>query len=226
MCGSLCPDTACRKDLDLPTYPSLSGLPALQPAMWTRAAASARAPLPCTASPGTRTSSTGCECTAPVFLAPVRAVLPVAAPAQLASPARLPATLPACALTCPPTPLPAHSDLRKNHGKEEARARDLFYALWIPDLFMQRVEVRARGGCAPLRPHTSPSLHRHRQVACPVCKPVLEFHASLLNQACLWPLLPLAPALQANAEWSLFCPNEAPGLADCWGEEFEALYSK
>jgi hypothetical protein len=32
-------------------------------------------------------------------------------------------------------------DLRKNHGKEEARARDLFYALWIPDLFMQRVEV-------------------------------------------------------------------------------------
>ena len=33
------------------------------------------------------------------------------------------------------------SDLRKNHGKEEARARDLFYALWIPDLFMERVEV-------------------------------------------------------------------------------------
>ena len=31
-------------------------------------------------------------------------------------------------------------DLRKNHGKEEMRARDLFYALWTPDLFMQRVE--------------------------------------------------------------------------------------
>ncbi|KAK5138257.1 ribonucleotide-diphosphate reductase subunit rnr1 [Meristemomyces frigidus] len=31
-------------------------------------------------------------------------------------------------------------DLRKNHGKEEVRARDLFYALWIPDLFMKRVE--------------------------------------------------------------------------------------
>lgn len=31
-------------------------------------------------------------------------------------------------------------DLRKNHGKEEIRARDLFYALWIPDLFMKRVE--------------------------------------------------------------------------------------
>ena len=31
-------------------------------------------------------------------------------------------------------------DLRKNHGKEEMRARDLFYAMWIPDLFMQRVE--------------------------------------------------------------------------------------
>ncbi|MDG2426690.1 MAG: ribonucleoside-diphosphate reductase subunit alpha [Flavobacteriales bacterium] len=31
-------------------------------------------------------------------------------------------------------------DLKKNHGKEENRARDLFYALWIPDLFMNRVE--------------------------------------------------------------------------------------
>ncbi len=31
-------------------------------------------------------------------------------------------------------------DLRKNHGKEEMRARDLFYALWIPDLFMKRVK--------------------------------------------------------------------------------------
>lgn len=61
-------------------------------------------------------------------------------------------------------------DLRKNHGKEEARARDLFYGLWINDLFMQRVE--------------------------------------------------------ANEDWSLFCPNEAPGLADVWGEEFEALYTK
>ncbi|MCK6601629.1 MAG: ribonucleoside-diphosphate reductase subunit alpha [Bacteroidetes bacterium] len=32
-------------------------------------------------------------------------------------------------------------DLKKNHGKEESRARDLFYALWIPDLFMKRVEA-------------------------------------------------------------------------------------
>ncbi|MGB0523860.1 MAG: ribonucleoside-diphosphate reductase subunit alpha [Flammeovirgaceae bacterium] len=64
----------------------------------------------------------------------------------------------------------AFLDLRKNHGKEEMRARDLFYALWISDLFMQRVE--------------------------------------------------------ANEEWSLFCPNEAPGLADCHGEEFEKLYEK
>ncbi len=61
-------------------------------------------------------------------------------------------------------------DLRKNHGKEEMRARDLFYALWVSDLFMRRVE--------------------------------------------------------ANEEWSLFCPHEAPGLADCWGKEFEALYEK
>lgn len=45
--------------------------------------------------------------------------------------------------SCLPSHLPAlpRSDLRKNHGKEEARARDLFYALWIPDLFMERVEV-------------------------------------------------------------------------------------
>lgn len=61
-------------------------------------------------------------------------------------------------------------DLRKNHGTEENRARDLFYALWVPDLFMQRV--------------------------------------------------------QNNGEWSLFCPNEAPGLADSWGEEFDNLYKK
>lgn len=35
-------------------------------------------------------------------------------------------------------------DARKNHGDEEARARDLFYALWIPDLFMKRVEAGAK----------------------------------------------------------------------------------
>lgn len=59
-------------------------------------------------------------------------------------------------------------DLRKNHGKEEMRARDLFYALWVSDLFMKRVE--------------------------------------------------------ANEDWSLFCPHEAPGLADCFGADFEELY--
>lgn len=61
-------------------------------------------------------------------------------------------------------------DLKKNHGKEEARARDLFYALWIPDLFMQRVKD--------------------------------------------------------DAEWSLFCPNEAPGLYETHSGEFEALYHR
>lgn len=61
-------------------------------------------------------------------------------------------------------------ELRKNHGKEEMRARDLFYALWIPDLFMKRVK--------------------------------------------------------ANGNWSLFCPNEAPGLYETYGEEFEKLYEK
>ncbi|KAI8145378.1 ribonucleotide reductase [Fennellomyces sp. T-0311] len=59
-------------------------------------------------------------------------------------------------------------DLRKNSGKEEVRARDLFLGLWVPDLFMKRVE--------------------------------------------------------ANADWSLFCPNEAPGLDQCYGEKFEQLY--
>ena len=61
-------------------------------------------------------------------------------------------------------------DLRKNHGKEEIRARDLFTAMWTPDLFMKRVEE--------------------------------------------------------NGEWSLFCPNEAPGLSECHSAEFEKLYTK
>lgn len=61
-------------------------------------------------------------------------------------------------------------ELKKNHGKEELRARDLFYALWINDLFMKRVE--------------------------------------------------------ADGEWSLFCPHEAPGLADTYGKDFENLYMK
>ena len=71
---------------------------------------------------------------------------------------------------------PWHADvedflrMKLNTGTEEERARDLFYALWVPDLFMKRVE---EGGM-----------------------------------------------------WSLFCPNEAPGLSDVVGDEFEALYIK
>jgi ribonucleoside-diphosphate reductase alpha chain len=71
---------------------------------------------------------------------------------------------------------PWHADvfellqLKKNHGKEEMRARDLFYAIWISDLFMKRVED--------------------------------------------------------NDVWSLMCPNECPGLSDCYGEEFEELYTR
>lgn len=61
-------------------------------------------------------------------------------------------------------------DLRKNHGKEEMRARDLFLALWIPDLFMKRVE--------------------------------------------------------ADGQWSLFCPSEAQNLHTTHGSEFEALYHR
>lgn len=47
-------------------------------------------------------------------------------------------------------------DLRKNHGKEEMRARDLFYALWIPDLFMKRVEEN--GEWTLMCPHECPGL--------------------------------------------------------------------
>lgn len=61
-------------------------------------------------------------------------------------------------------------DLKKNHGKEEMRARDLFYAMWTPDLFMKRVE--------------------------------------------------------ANADWTLMCPHECPGLDTTWGPDFERLYHK
>ena len=61
-------------------------------------------------------------------------------------------------------------DMKKNTGSEESRARDLFYALWVPDLFMERVD--------------------------------------------------------ANGDWTLFCPNEAPGLADVVGDEFKALYER
>jgi ribonucleotide reductase alpha subunit len=47
-------------------------------------------------------------------------------------------------------------DLKKNTGKEEVRARDLFYALWIPDLFMERVE--SNGKWSLMCPHQSPGL--------------------------------------------------------------------
>jgi len=48
-------------------------------------------------------------------------------------------------------------ELRKNHGKEENRARDLFYAMWIPDLFMKRVE--ADGMWSLMCPDECPGLH-------------------------------------------------------------------
>jgi ribonucleoside-diphosphate reductase alpha chain len=67
-------------------------------------------------------------------------------------------------------------DLRKNHGKEEMRARDLFLAMWVPDLFMKRVEE--------------------------------------------------------DSDWTLFSPDEAPGLSDVYDDpfkftqEFTELYEK
>ena len=71
---------------------------------------------------------------------------------------------------------PWHADIgdfirmKMNTGSEDEKARDLFYALWVPDLFMERVV--------------------------------------------------------ANEDWTLFCPAEAPGLSDCYGEEFKALYER
>ena len=61
-------------------------------------------------------------------------------------------------------------DLRKNSGQEDMRARDVFTALWINDIFMERVEK--------------------------------------------------------NEDWSLFCPDEAHGLSNVWGEDFNKLYLK
>jgi ribonucleoside-diphosphate reductase alpha chain len=58
---------------------------------------------------------------------------------------------------------PWHSDiydfleLKKNHGKEEMRARDLFYAMWIPDLFMKRVE--SNGEWTLMCPNECPGLY-------------------------------------------------------------------
>ena len=71
---------------------------------------------------------------------------------------------------------PWHADIgdfirmKMNTGSEDEKARDLFYALWVPDLFMERVV--------------------------------------------------------ANGDWTLFCPAEAPGLSDCYGEEFKTLYER
>jgi len=62
-------------------------------------------------------------------------------------------------------------EMKKNHGDEELKGRDLFYALWISDLFMERVKEK-------------------------------------------------------EGKWSLFCPHECPGLADVYGPEFVALYTK
>ena len=42
----------------------------------------------------------------------------------------------------------------------------------------------------------------------------------------LWTTDLFMQRVEANADWSLFCPNEAPGLADCWGEEHAALYTR
>jgi ribonucleoside-diphosphate reductase alpha chain len=62
-------------------------------------------------------------------------------------------------------------DMRKNHGDDELKGKDLFYALWVPDLFMERVK-------------------------------------------------------EVDGQWSMFCPNECPGLSDVYGDDFKDLYKK
>jgi ribonucleoside-diphosphate reductase alpha subunit len=54
-------------------------------------------------------------------------------------------------------------DLKKNHGKEEDRARDLFYGLWVPDLFMRRVAADERWSL--FCPSEAPDLHLHHGAA-------------------------------------------------------------
>ena len=54
-------------------------------------------------------------------------------------------------------------DMKKNHGKEEQRARDLFYALWIPDLFMKR--VKENGDWTLMCPHECPGLSETHSAA-------------------------------------------------------------
>lgn len=114
-------------------------------------------------------------------------------------------------------------DLRKNHGKEENRCRDLFYGLWVNDLFM---EVRLPF-CCPCRQRScavgfavrsarygrwSPRhLSWGRRTAVHLSFPV--FMCQKLGFTCL-------QRVEADGKWSLFCPNEAPGLAESWGAEF------
>jgi len=70
-------------------------------------------------------------------------------------------------------------EMKKNHGDEEMKGRDLFYALWVPDLFMERVRGGATKGAG------------------------------------------------AGADmWSYFCPDECPGLADVYGDDFKELYER
>ena len=120
----------------------------------------------------------------------------------------------------------AFLDLKKNHGKEEARARDLFYAMWVPDLFMKRIQVRPPAR-SPARP---PPPHAARRPALP------PLPSSLLRLLPRRDVAPPAPSpssdraaptsAQTNGDWSFFCPSECPGLVDSWGADFERLYEK
>lgn len=110
-------------------------------------------------------------------------------------------------------------ELRKNHGKEEMRARDLFPALWIPDLFMKR--VYENGEHPPM--YTCPSLSLSA-FSCFVG--FVGLRASELGFLYASPELLGLWIVGAAASWTLMCPAECPGLTDCWGSAFEELYER
>jgi Ribonucleotide reductase, barrel domain len=149
-------------------------------------------------------------------------------------------------------------DLRKNHGKEENRCRDLFYGLWVNDLFMEvppplpwpalmSDTLAQEAACCSLQPLfyglwvNDLFMEAHFlfcrlfwQRCCAVCC-AQDGRCSLQH---LWwgqntTVHCSVPALvsqtlccmclqrvEADGKWSLFCPNEAPGLAESWGAEF------
>jgi len=97
------------------------------------------------------------------------------------------------------------------------RARNVFYGVWWSDL------VDAEWFLSYLS--KSQRCQTPRNLLTTESCTVLQVRARDLFYG-LWVNDLFMRRVEANAEWSLFCPNEAPGLAECWGEAFDALYQK